>query len=219
MAKPTQKETAAALLDRYGRTFADEIGINVEQNTPSPLFRLLCASALFSTRISADIAAEATRVLARRGWTTPEKMAASTWQERVDALGEAHYVRYDEQTSTRLEEMARLLLDRYHGDLRELREEAEQDPERERELLKEFKGIGDVGVDIFFREIQAVWREVFPFADNRALEAARRLDLPDDTRRLAKLVGETDMPRLVAALVRADLDGGYEEVLQTAQSD
>lgn len=30
-----------ALLDRHGRTFAEEAGIDVAKNTPSPLFRLL----------------------------------------------------------------------------------------------------------------------------------------------------------------------------------
>jgi hypothetical protein len=78
MAKPSEKEIAEALLGRHGRTFSQELGIPVERNTPSPLFRLLCASLLFSTRISAQIAVEAAKALADRGWTTPQKMADST---------------------------------------------------------------------------------------------------------------------------------------------
>jgi hypothetical protein len=49
------------------------------------------------------------------------------------------------------------LLDRYRGDLRRLRAEAGQDPQRERQLLKVVKGLGEVGVDIFFREAQVAW--------------------------------------------------------------
>jgi hypothetical protein len=47
MAKPSEKEIAEALLERHGCTFAQELGMPVENNTPSSLFRLLCASLLF----------------------------------------------------------------------------------------------------------------------------------------------------------------------------
>jgi hypothetical protein len=40
------------------------------------------------------------------------------------------------------------------GDLRRLRAEAGQDPRQERRLLKAVKGLGEVGVDILFREAQ-----------------------------------------------------------------
>lgn len=116
-----------------------------------------------------------------------------------------------------LGDTAQLLLDRYGGDLRKLREEAGRDPERERELLKEFKGIGDVGADIFFREAQVAWEESFPFADRRVLEGARRLGLGGDTWTLLGLVGEEDFPRFVAALVRVQIESDHDEVLEEAR--
>jgi hypothetical protein len=45
-----------------------------------------------------------------------------------------------------LGETAKLLMDLYQGDLRKLRAAAE----RERNLLDQFKGVGDVAVNIFF---------------------------------------------------------------------
>ena len=84
-----------------------------------------------------------------------------------------------------LGDTAKMLLDKYQGDLRRLRAAAERDPGRERALLKECKGIGDVGADIFCREAQIAWNELFPFADRRALETAGRLGLEDDAARLA----------------------------------
>ncbi len=216
MARPSEREIVRALLKRHGRTFAEEIGIAVEKNTPSPLFRLLCASLLFSTRISAKIAVRAAKALSDQGWTTPQKMAGSTWEERARTLNEAGYARYDERTSTALGETAEMLLDRYGGDLRNLREEADHEPGEERRLLKRFKGIGDVGVDIFFREAQAAWDELFPFADRRALQGAKNLGLEDDPSSLARLVGDHDFPRLVAALVRVELEGDHDEVLEEA---
>ena len=67
---------------------------------------------------------------------------------------EAADARYDERTSTMLGETSALLLDRSRGDLRRLREEASQQPATELKLIKECKAIGDVGADIYFRELQ-----------------------------------------------------------------
>lgn len=208
-----QRQIAAAVLDVAGRTFCEELAIPIERNTPSALFRTLCFALLASTRIGHRIALEAARGLTAAGWTTPRKMADATWQQRVDVLDHAGYVRYDESTSTMLAQTSELLLERYRGDLRRLRDAAGRDPGVERERLKEFKGVGDVGADIFFREVQLVWKELFPFADQRALEAARRLGLPGDAARLRALVGdEHDQVRLVTGLVRVELEDAYPQV-------
>jgi hypothetical protein len=216
MTMASEKETARALLERHGRTFAEELGIDVAKNTPSVLFRLLCAATLMSARIGSPIAVEATRSLAKHGWRSPRKLAESTWEQRVKALNEAGYARYQERTATMLGDLTNHLLDRYNGDLRKLREEAGRDANAERKLLKEFKGLGDVGVDIFFREAQVAWDEIAPFADKRALDAAGRLKLPKDAGKLADIVGAKDYPRLVASLVRVALDDDYDAVRAAA---
>jgi endonuclease III len=211
------RTVARAVLERYGRTFSEELGIPLSRNTPSPLFRLLCASLLFSARIRAEAAVRAARALADKGWTTAQRMAAATWAERARTLNEAGYARYDIMTSRMLGATSELLLQRYDGDLRKLREAAERQPERERRMLEEFKGIGDVGVDIFFREVQVAWRELFPFIDARAREAARKLGLKEDPLALLELVEERDFPRLVTGLVRVDLRDGYDQVSEDAR--
>lgn len=217
MAKASRQAIARVLLERHGRTFAQDLDIPIERNTPSPLFRLLCASLLFSARISATLAAQAARALTDRGWTTPQKMARTTWAQRTRVLNRAGYARYDERTARMLEDTTRLLLDRYGGDLRNLREEAGREPRRERRLLKEFKGIGEVGADIFFREAQVAWEELFPFADDRALKSAKSLGLPAEARALARLVGDRDFPPLVAALVKVQLAREHGAVLEEAR--
>jgi hypothetical protein len=205
-----------ALLRRHGTTYADEIGIRLGRGGPSPLFRLLCAALLLSARISTDLAVAAARALAEHGWTTPRKLADATWAERTKVLNRAGYARYDERTSRMLEDTARRLLDDYGGDLRRLRDEAERDPAQERRLLKQFKGIGDVGADIFLREVQRVWPELRPFFDERALKSARRLELPEDPDRLAALAPRGDSARLAAALVRAGIAKDHREILAEA---
>lgn len=211
-----RQEVVRALLARHGRTYAQELGIRLARNTPSPLFCWLVASLLLSARISGRIALAASGALFRAGWRTPQRMAGAGREARVRVLNRSGYARYDESTSRMLGDSCALLLDRYGGDLRRLREAAGRHPQRERELLEEFKGIGEVGADIFFREIQAVWDEHFPFADRRALGTAAALGLGGNAAALAGLVSREDFPRLVTALVRTDLEGDAKEVLEAA---
>ena len=198
---------AEKLLDLYGRTFSDEHGMGVEKDTPSPLFQMLIFSLLSSTRIGHDLAADAFTSLKKEGWLTAEKMAESKWLDRVAALHRGRYGEYQEQGASYLGETAALCISEYGGDLRKLREKAGRDPAAERELLKAFKGIGDVGADLFCREVQVAWDEHLGFCDRKAKSAAKKLGL--DAEALRELVAEKDLPRLIAALVRCDLDDGY----------
>jgi endonuclease III len=190
------------LLDEDGRTYAELAGIRLADK-PSPLYQLLVLATLLSARITADVAVAAARELFAAGYRTPQRMRAATWQQRVDALGRGHYRRYDERTSTMLADAAGQLLDRWNGDLRRLRTEAEDDPARLHRLLQELKGIGPTGADIFLREVQAVWPQVAPYVDQRVRDAAAAAGLPTTPARLADLAGSPhDLARLSAALIR-----------------
>ncbi len=134
-------------------------------------------------------------------------MAGAGWQERVDALGRGGYRRYDERTATQLGEAADLLTERWGGDLRRLRDEADGDVSEVRRLLQEFPGVGPTGADIFLREAQRVWPQAAPYLDRKALQGAERLGLPGDPDRLLALAGETEPAVLAAALVRAAVGG------------
>ncbi len=197
----TERDRIQELLREHGTTYAEEAGITL-RDKPAPLFQLLVLTLLASHRISAGIAGDAARELFAAGWRTPERMRRSTWQQRVDALGRAHFRRYDESTATRLDELSQLVMDRYDGDLRRLHP-ADHDgvPELQR-ALQEFSGIGPTGAGIFCREVQAVWPEVAPYFDDRALRAARRLDLPTQPDALAGLAPDGRVAELAAALVR-----------------
>jgi len=204
------------LLRDHGRTYAHEAGIRIERNTPAALFQLLYLALLLSAPIHAADATRAAKALIDAGLTTPRKMAEATWQARVDVLTTHGYKRYDERTSTMLGETAQLVLDRYAGDLRRLRDAADHDPAREHQLLQEFKGVGPVGADIFLREVQVVWDEVHPFADARVLAAARQLGLGSDARALSRLVARDELARLTSALIRVELAHAYEQVRDAA---
>lgn len=200
----THEDTVRHLLDKAGQTYAAEAGITL-RDKPAPLYQLMVLSVLLSTRVKADIAVAAARELTKAGMGTAKGMLDTSWQSRVDALGRAHYKRYDESTATALGDGARLLLDRYRGDLRRLRKRADGNPTTMRELLTEFPRLGPVGADIFAREAQQVWPELRPALDGKALAGARRVGLPDDPDRLAALSTDDRLANLAAALVRVSL--------------
>ena len=210
-----ERDVVRVLLDRAGTTYADEAGIRL-RDTPAPLYQLLVLTVLLSARIRADIGVAATRELLAAGYTTPKAMLATSWQDRVDALGRGGYRRYDERTATQLGDGARLVRDVYGGDLRRLRSVADGDSPRVRELLQEFPGIGPVGADIFCREVQGLWPELRPTLDERARDAAGDLGLPRDPGRLADLVPGAELPGLAAALVRVSLDKGLATAVRGA---
>lgn len=215
MPRSDQQSIVGKILDRTPESLAGELGIRIARNSPAPLFQWLIASLLFSARISADLAQRAAQALFAEGWQTPQKMAATSWEDRVKVLNRSGYARYDESTSRYIGESTQLLLDTYNGDLRRLRYVADCDPATERRLIKQFKGIGDVGCDIFFREVQLVWDELYPFADVKALDVAGRLGLAADAEHLAGFVARQDLPRLLTGLVKVRGKTAIEELRGT----
>ncbi len=202
--KDQNRSVVRDLLAEHGTTYAEAAGITL-RDKPSPLYQLLVLTMLSSTRISADIAVAAAKELFSAGWRTPQRMRDATWQQRVDALGRANYKRYDESTSTKLEEGAGWLLEMYDGDLRRLKPTGGRSVDELAAAVAETPRIGPVGARIFCREVQDVWPEVSPYFDDRALKHAGKIGLPRHPEKLAALAPRNEIARLAAALVRADL--------------
>jgi endonuclease III len=208
-------DLVAVLLDRYGRSYAEEAGIKLADE-PSPLYQLLVLASLLSARISSDIAVAAARELFKAGYRTPKAMHEASWQDRVDALGRGHYKRYDERTATMLGDEAELLIDRWSGDLRNLHEEGGDDTGRIASLLTKFPGIGPSGASIFLREVQGTWTGIAPYLDQKVVDGARKLDLPEQE--IANLAGGK-IVELASALIRVALSKrAADEIKEAAGS-
>jgi hypothetical protein len=123
MARRSPKDVARAVLERYPQTFGEELGLR-SFDTPAELFGLLVMASLMSAPIRVAIALEATRSVRGHRWTTAERMVAASFEERAKVLNEAGYARYDERTSRMLGGTSEVLVERYRGDLRQLRAEA-----------------------------------------------------------------------------------------------
>lgn len=209
----SNKDIVEALLERHGRTYAEDAGIRLADK-PAPLWQLLVLSLLLSAPITSDIAVASARELFADDCSTPRRTSQTTWQQRVDALGRGHYRRYDERTSTQLGELAQTVLEEYGGDLRRLRERDEDIAKG----LQRFKGIGPTGAAIFCREAQGVWPGLAPYVDDLTAKGAKRLGLPTSAEGLAGLVGRKDLPRLVAGCVRAARDKGIVDDVRSGDA-
>ena len=204
MAGSSDKQLVGRLMKAAGTTYAEEAGITL-RDKPMPLFQLLVLCMLASKPIDATIAVHAARELFLAGLKTPKSVLDADRQTMIDAFGRAHYVRYDESSATRLAEIAAAVRDDYGGDLRALADKGGNDVDAVTRLLKQFKGIGDTGADIFLREVQDVWTWARPHFDERATRAAREIGLPTDPAALARFAPR-NTAKLAAALVRVSLD-------------
>ncbi|MEU8300628.1 hypothetical protein AB0C04_25520 [Micromonospora sp. NPDC048909] len=197
------------------RGFAEQYGFQVTNN-PASLFQVLYLSVLLARRGDFRRAVESARALRDEGWDSAARLARSLHESRVRVLRAAGQRGDVDAVADVLGDLARVVVDRYRGDLRRLRAKAHYDPRLERELLSELPGVDGQVVELFLREAQALWREVAPVADRRALVAARRLGLGRSASDLAGLAGSGESERLawlVGALARVDLEQRYAEVM------
>ena len=200
----TRKQLVRRLLKAAGTTYAEEAGIRINDK-PMPLFQLLVLCMLASKPIDATTAMRAARELFTAGLRTPKAVLASDRRSMISAFGRAHYVRYDESSATRLTDIAERVRADYSSDLREIARRSQHNIRSATRMLKQFKGIGDTGADIYLREVQDVWTWARPYFDERATAAARALGLPTDPEKLGALAPRANA-RLAAALVRSALD-------------
>ncbi|MGV0873895.1 endonuclease [Mycolicibacterium sp. XJ879] len=215
MGTSDRKQLVQSLLEHAGTTYADEAGIRLKDQ-PMPLFELLVLCMLASKPIDAAIAVSAARELFADGLRKPDAVLEADRQQMIRAFGRAHYVRYDESSADRLIDIAGTVRDEYHGDLRRLAAEADGDAGTAAKLLKQFKGIGDTGADIFLREAQDIWTWARPYFDNRAMDGARKLGLSGRADELAELAPRSTA-KLAAALVRVSLDDDLREKVSSSR--
>lgn len=128
---------------------AQDLKIDLRGATDVALF---IASFLMGKRIQGKIAANAYRVVVEQHQlNTPQKLALCTHRQLVVMLGQAHYVRYDETTASRLLALASKLNTEYAGKVSNI-VEASADRHAFEKRLSEFEGIGPKTVEIFMRE-------------------------------------------------------------------
>jgi len=101
------------------------------------------------------IAEQAYREIVAARLLSPDAILSAGWDKLVRLLDQAHYVRYDFSTATKLLEISKELKHRY-GSLTNLVAGAKT-PRELSAKLQEFKNIGPVTARIFVREVRPHW--------------------------------------------------------------
>ncbi len=172
--KPSLPST---LIASPGGMYSRELGIDLSGGDSDEIFKWFLASKLYGARISSDIAARTYREFESRGVCTPRKIQETGWDGLVKILDDGGYARYDFSTATKLLEITADLEKSYGGDLNRLYKAASDFEDLKARLKGLGKGIGDITVNIFLRELRSVWPMATPEPSRFIKEAARNLDL------------------------------------------
>jgi len=165
------------LIDSMGGRFSAELGIDLSGADSGQIFRWFLASKLMGARIATKTALATYKEFERRGVTSPERIRSTGWDGLVAILDAGGYVRYDFSTATKLLSITDDLLRLYGGDLSVLHAESSDPRDLEERLKGLGKGIGDVTVNIFLRELRTVWNKARPALSPLVLLAAGHMNL------------------------------------------
>ncbi len=180
----SKREAIEQLLKEWGGRFSIKLGIDIDSGSPEEIFKWFLASILFGARIRQSAAMQTYREFEKRGVLTPDAIPKTGWDGLVQILDAGGYARYDFKTATKLLGIVEMLNKKYGGDLNRLHEEARDSVDLESRLM-EFKGVGEVTVNIFLRELREVWQKADPLPGDTVIIAAHKLGLTN-------LKGHTD---------------------------
>jgi endonuclease III len=199
--------------------FSVELGIDLSSGRSRGVFRWFLASVLFGARISAGIVKKTFQEFEARGIDSPKTIIDTGWDGLVEILDRGGYVRYDFKTATKLLDLCGALTENYHGDLANVHAAATDLRDLEERLKALAKGIGEVTVNIFLREMRGIWKKAAPLPSDLVVTAAKnRRIVPKNVKDRTKILGllmeawkasgrmKKDFPDFEAALVRAGIE-------------
>jgi hypothetical protein len=172
-----KKEELKALVENYGKRYSEILGIDLSEGKEEEVFKWFLASILFGAPIAESSVIKTFRCFQKYKVSTPDRILQTGWDGLVKILDEGSYTRYDFKTADKLLEVMRNLTERYSGCLTVLCNEASDGQDLEKRLKELGKGIGDVTVSIFLRELRDVWDKADPEPTSLVVMAAEKLGI------------------------------------------
>ncbi|KAF2104484.1 hypothetical protein NA57DRAFT_70688 [Rhizodiscina lignyota] len=210
-----RKPKTVELLLAKGRPMSEFIAVDkAQESTPETVLAHLLNALISSARISHTIAEETLAQCVSAGYQNIDTLEKSSWEERTDVLTKGGYTHYREKTATALGQLAEHLREKYDGDASRLVDvkSSENANGTVKKRVKEFKGIGELGADIFLETIQAVAPSVAPALSQRNLATAEKLGLGDANQVFEELHRDAaSMAKLCQALTVIRLEGKEHE--------
>jgi len=175
--KVMKQEMVRVLIENFGQKYSDLLGINLVGAENKEVFKWFLASVLFGAPITESSVIKTYKCFEKHGVITPQKILETGWHGLVEILDEGTYTRYDFKTSDKLLEVMGKLVSEYDGNLSLLHERSLDSSDLERRLKNLGKGIGDVTVSIFLRELRDVWGKADPEPTPLVILAAKNLGI------------------------------------------
>lgn len=172
-----KRETVQKLVEKLGERYSQVLGISLESGREEEIFKWFLASILFGAPITETSVIKTYKCFEKQNVLTPEKILATGWDELVRILDEGSYTRYDFKTADKLLEVMHNLVEKHNGKLTNLYEKSCNPQELENMLKSLGKGVGDVTVSIFLRELRCVWDKAKPNPTNLVILAAKNLGI------------------------------------------
>ncbi|MGA3192415.1 MAG: hypothetical protein ABSD73_07865 [Candidatus Bathyarchaeia archaeon] len=172
-----KKESVKALVESLGQKYSEALGINLSSGNDGEVFKWFLASLLFGAPITESSVIKTYECFEKCDALTPKKILDRGWDGLVKILDEGSYTRYDFKTADKLLEVMRNLTETYRGSPNMIHVQASDARDLERRLKALGKGIGDVTVSIFLRELRGVWQKADPRPTPLVVEVAKRLGI------------------------------------------
>ncbi|HML02612.1 MAG TPA: hypothetical protein VK487_04470 [Candidatus Bathyarchaeia archaeon] len=157
-----KREALKALLEKFGQKYSEILGIKLETSSDEEAFKWFLASLLFGAPITESSVIKTYGCFQKYRVLSPEKILKTGWDGLVRILDEGSYVRYDFKTADKLLLVMTNLEKNYSGSLNLLHREALDSGDLEKRLKQLGKGVGDVTVSIFLRDLREIWKKADP---------------------------------------------------------
>lgn len=164
-------------MENFGIRYSEVLGIDLESRREEEIFKWFLASILFGAPIKETAAIKTYKCLKKYNVLTAKRILETGWDGLVRILDEGSYTRYDFKTADKLLMVMQNLVERYNGKLTKIHEKASSPHALEAELKNLGKGIGDVTVNIFLRELRGIWEKAKPNPTILVTLAARNLGI------------------------------------------
>ena len=176
------------LLEKFGQLYSEILGINLEKGIDEEVFKWFFASMLFGAPITETSVIRTYKCFEKHNVLTPHAIVATGWQGLVDILDEGSYTRYDFKTADKLLAVMGNLIETYDGSLNKLHKQTADSIDLEKHLKNLGKGIGNITVSIFLREMRGIWKKADPKPTPLVILAAKNLEITkeDDPQKVLK---------------------------------
>ncbi len=128
-----------------------DLNIDLSSRKESEIFRWFLACLLFGKPIQQEVAKRTYFVFLEERLDNPDAIIKAGWDKLVEVLDKGHYVRFDYSTATKLLDVCKALKEKY-GNLSNLIAQSKNQADLAKRL-EEFKGVGQVTISIFLRDL------------------------------------------------------------------